>query len=154
VLESVVTCAIKLDRKIKEDERTLKFLKGQLITEASLHPTEHTATEGGGVSWTATANDGSIARVTFPADSLKDKIDPTTKDGAKLIARFTVNCTNAARRLKKYFRREIVYKPLEDFRARVETDFIPSTAASLIKACEKDTEPKVSFETAKTPEAK
>ena len=153
-LESVVTAAVKLDRQIKADEKRLKELKGQLITEATLHTKEHTATDGGGVSWTATANDGSIARVTFPADSLKDKIDPTTKDGLKLVARFTKGATNTARKLKKYFLRQIVLKPREDFRALVEQDFAPAVAASLIAACEKDTETKVSFETAKTPEGK
>ena len=154
VLESIVTSSIKLDSQIKADEKRLKELKGQLITEATLHKKEHTPTDGGGVSWTAKANDGSIARVTFPADSLKDKIDPTTQDGLKLVARFTKGASNAARKLKRYFTRQIILKPREDFRALVEQDFPPAIAEKLIAACEKDTDTKVSFETAKTPEAK
>ena len=134
VLESVVAAAIKLDRQIKDDTARLKALKGQLITEATLHPAAHTPTDGGGVSWIARANDGSLARVTFPADALKDKIDPDSKDGAKIVARFAKGAATAvavARRIRRYFERRIVLLPREDFRALVEQDFPPAVAAKL-----------------------
>jgi len=151
VLESIIAEAIALDRQIKDDTKRLKSLKSQLIVEASFHADAHVPTDGGGSSWVVKANTGEIVRVTFPGHSLKDKIDPTTKEGSKLIARFVDGATNAARKLKRYFRRDIIYRPLDDFRARVEQDFPPKKAESLISACEKDSDPTVSFETASKP---
>jgi hypothetical protein len=141
VLEALVASAVALDRKVKEDTKRLNKLKGQLILEASLHPADQIATDGGGTSWTAKANNGELARVTFPADKLRDRIDPATPVGAKVLGL-------VGRTWQRFFRREIVFKPLDDFRDRVETAYPPKAAARLIKACETDSKPSVSFETA------
>ena len=145
VLESLVDAAVKLDRQIKDDTRRLRDLKAQLMIEASLHPADHTATEGGGSSWTFTGRTGNIARVTFPASKLKERIDPSSKDGAKILKL-------VGRNWPRYFRRLILFSPLDDFRDRVETMLDYRDARKLINACETDSDPKVSFETAEVPE--
>jgi len=147
VIASIVDAAIKLDREIKDNTKRLNELKGQLITESTLHPEQHLATDGGGVSWIAKSSNGDLARVTFPADKLKDRIDPGTDAGAKLLAM-------VGRGWQRFFRREVVFKPLEDFRARVESAFDTKFAARLIKACESDSKPAVSFETATNQETR
>jgi len=148
-LQDLLDDAVKAKRKASTSAEELKRISGLLIGVASERPWEHRATDGGGVSWELKASDGSLVRVTFPADGLKDKIDPTTKEGQKLIARFVDGAGNAARKLKKYFTRRVVYSPLEDFRARVENDFPPKKAESLIASCEKDSAPTVGFELVK-----
>lgn len=144
VLESVVDAAIKLDRQIKDDTRRLKHLKAQLMLEASLRPADHTATENGGTSWTFRGTNGDLARVTFPAPQLRSSFDPENKTHAKILAKF-------GDVVARFFGKRVVYKPLDDFRARVETEFPPARAAKLIAACETESDPKVSFETAQTP---
>jgi hypothetical protein len=141
--------ALKLDQRIKRDQADLKKLKGLLIAEAAERPGEQLATEGGGTRLDVPLPGGELVRVTFPADALKDKIDPASKEGAKILERFVNGSKHAARTLRRYFSRQVVYRPLDDFRERVEQDFPPKVAESLIARCEKDSDPSVSFETAK-----
>jgi hypothetical protein len=147
VLESLVDAAVKLDRQIKDDTRRLRDLKAQLMVEASLHPADHGTTEGGGSSWTFTGRSGNIVRVIFPAPQLRSSFDPENKTHAKILAKF-------GDLLGKLFGKRVVYKPLDDFRARVEMELPPARAAKLIAACETESDPKVTFETAESLEAK
>ena len=75
ILKSLVTEAVSLDREINEKTDRLKELKAELVAEARSRESELASTDGGGRRWTAEGSDGCIARVTFPAPTLKAKID-------------------------------------------------------------------------------
>jgi hypothetical protein len=140
-LENLVTEAVSLDREIREQQARLKQLKGDLIGEACRQRLENlTPTDGDGWSWTCEGRDGCIARVTMPGRALKAAIDPATKAGEKLLARF-------GDAVKKLFTKHVVYKPVSEFRALVEQDWPPAQATKLIEACESERPPAVSFET-------
>jgi hypothetical protein len=139
--QAIVDEAVRLDRQITEKKKRLAELKADLITMAVKAPDdERLATEGGGWTWVLEGEDENVAVVTLPGPSLRTAIDPSTKIGAKILDRF-----GPARR--HCFHRRVIYAPLEDFRARVEQEFPPAQAQKLIEACEKETEPRVSFET-------
>lgn len=140
-IATIVAEAVALDRELKDKTKRLKELKAYLVTEALSRPlAEHVATDGGGTSWIATGNDGCIARVTFPGPQLKSSIDPATKSGYKLLAKF-------GDAVRKLFDKHVVYKPVDDFRALVEQEFTPRQAEKLIAECESERAPSVSFET-------
>ena len=73
ILKSLVTEAVSLDREINEKSDRLKELKAELVAEARSRESELASTDGGGRRWTAEGSDGCIARVTFPAPTLKAK---------------------------------------------------------------------------------
>ena len=75
ILKNLVTEAVSLDREINEKANQLKELKAQLVAEARGREGELARTDGGGTRWTAEGSDGSIARVNFPAPTLKSKVD-------------------------------------------------------------------------------
>ena len=75
ILKNLVTEAVSLDREINEKAKQLKELKAQLVAEARGREDELARTDGGGTRWTAEGSDGSIARVNFPAPTLKSKVD-------------------------------------------------------------------------------
>ena len=75
MLKSLVTEAVSLDREINEKIDRLKELKAELIAEARSREGELASTDSGGRRWTAEGSDGCIARVNFPAPTLKAKID-------------------------------------------------------------------------------
>ena len=66
---------VSLDREINEKTERLKQIKAGLVAEARSREDELIPTEGGGTRWTAEGGDGCIARVNFPAPTLKAKID-------------------------------------------------------------------------------
>jgi hypothetical protein len=74
-LQNLVTEAVSLDREISEQAERLKEIKAQLVEAAREREDELTPTDGGGFRWTAEGKDGCIARVNFPAPSLKSKIE-------------------------------------------------------------------------------
>lgn len=141
-IAKIVDATIAKDRERLKVDRELNLYKGQLIDLGGdpLRSKQLVPTEGGGNSWRAAGTDGNFAVVTFPGESLKGAIDPATKDGKKILKRFGHDW-------KKFFRRAIRFVPHEDFRARVETAYPPAVAQKLINLCEKDSEPRVSFET-------
>lgn len=63
------------DREISEQTDRLKEIKAQLVEAAREREDEIIPTDGGGLRWTAEGRDGCIARVNFPAPSLKSKIE-------------------------------------------------------------------------------
>ena len=97
-------------------------------------------TDGGSLRWTAEGNGGCIARVNFPAPSLKSKIEGEGKaiEKIKQLAG-AVFC--------RLFIPTIRFKPVEDFRDEAKTLLAKAEANKLIKLCQTDSAPRVSFET-------
>lgn len=143
-LEQLVTEAVVLDRLIAERSARLKEIKVELIAEAKNRPDACTETEGGGKAWSAFDIDGNIARVNFPAPTLKSGIDGE----GKTIERIR----NAAGRFfASLFDQAPKYVPVENFRAEAEK-LLGKDAKKLIKLCSTDSSPRVSFETKEKPE--
>lgn len=138
-LSVLVTESVQLDRKIAELTDHLKRLKAALITEAESRQEEHVPTDGGGASWTAEGSDGCIARVTFPGPSLKSKIDGEGKAIEKIKAA-------AGKLFDRLFRPAVSYRPVENFRAEVES-LMGKGAPKLVRLVESESSPKVAFET-------
>jgi len=143
-LRQRVNLMIGLDREIKEKTSLLNSLKAEIITAAPREETDENweKTPGGGCSWRIDADLG-IARVTFPADRLKDKIDPHTKDGEKLWRRLT------PRQVAALFELVTIWRPVASFRETL-VEVIPDgrERKAVLRACESDSKPTVSFETA------
>lgn len=140
-LQRTVAEAIAVDRQIRDLEVTLKSLKAELVSEAASRPDEHTNTDNGGTSWTAGAEDVGIVRVTFPAPSLKSRIDGEAKGFDKVKAA-------AGSAFDRLFRPVLAYRPVDKFRAEAEA-VLGRQAAKLVRLCETEGTPKVQFETKK-----
>jgi hypothetical protein len=140
MLKSLVTEAVSLDREINEKAERLKELKAALAAEAQTRKTELTQTDGGGSRWTAEGRDGCIARVNFPAPSLKGKIDAE----GKTIVRIKQIAGSVFSRL---FVPTLSYKPVEGFRTEAAALLPKAEANRLTKLCQSASAPRVSFET-------
>lgn len=140
-LQNLVTEAVSLDREISEQTERLKEIKAQLVEVAREREDELVPTDGGGLRWTAEGNDGCIARVNFPAPSLKSKIEGEGKviEKIKQIAGAVFS---------RLFVPTISFKPVENFREEARTLLAKSEATKLIKLCQTESAPRVSFETA------
>ena len=136
-IQALVTQAVLLDRELSEKGDQLKELKSQLVEAARKNPKQFTTTDGGGCRWTATGDDGSVARVNFPAPALKAKIDGEGKTIEKI--------KEVAGRL---FTPSVNFKPVADFREEVLALLPKTEATKLIKLCQTESAPRVSFETA------
>lgn len=139
-IQNLVTQAVSLDREISEQTERLKMLKAELVETAREHEDELTPTDGGGLRWTAEGHDGCIARVNFPAPSLKSKIEGEGKviDKIKLLAGAVFN---------RLFIPTISFKTAENFRDEVKALLAKGEATKLIKLCQTESVPRVSFET-------
>jgi hypothetical protein len=140
-LKNLVTEAVTLDREINEKAERLKAIKTKLVETARVHDHELLPTEGGGSRWTVEGHDGCIARVNFPAPSLKAKIDGEGKAIEKIKKLAGVL-------FSKLFVPTISFKPVANFRDEVSAMLAKADATKLIKLCQSDTTPRVSFETA------
>lgn len=140
-LQNLVTEAVSLDRKIAEQTERLKEFKAQLVEAARERQDELTPTDGGGLRWTADGSDGCIARVNFPAPALKSKIDGEGKTICK-IKQF------AGAFFSRLFVPTISFKPVENFRDEAKALLAKGDATKLIKFCQTESAPRVSFETA------
>lgn len=138
-LRSTVTEAVALDREISEKTARLKELKADLVTEASGRTEEHTATDGGGSSWTAEGNDGCVVRVTFPAPKLKATIAGEGSAIEKVRAA-------AGKFFHALFTQVPAYKPVANFRETADK-IMGKDARKLVKLCESASAPSVAFET-------
>lgn len=140
MLKNLVTEAVSLDREINEKADRLKELKLALVVEARSREDELALTDGGGTRWTAEGSDGCIARVNFPAPTLKGKIDGEGKaiEKIKQLAGSVFN---------RLFTPAISYKPVEGFREEAATLLPKADAKKLIKLCQSASAPRVSFET-------
>jgi hypothetical protein len=140
-LQNIVTEAVRLDREISEQTERLKALKAQLVEAAGEHENELAPTDGGGLRWTAEGKDGCIARVNFPAPSLKSKIEGEGK-GIEKIKQL------AGTVFSRLFIPTISFKPVENFREEANALLAKTEATKLIKLCQTESAPRVSFETA------
>ena len=138
-LRNLVTEAVSLDREIAAKTERLKVLKADLVSEAGTRPDEYTGTAGGGHSWLAEGADGCVARVTFPAPKLK----ATIAGDSSAIEKVRKLAGSAFARL---FNQVPAYKPVAGFRDEAEA-LLGKDARKLIKACETNSSPTVSFET-------
>ena len=115
-------------------------MDGGLVGAAREHEDELTPTDGGGPHWTAGGNDGCIARVNFPAPSLKSKIDGEGKPIEKVKQL-------AGAVFSRLFIPTITFKPVENFRDEARALLAKTEANKLIKLCQTESAPRVSFET-------
>ena len=139
-LQNLVTEAVSLDRKISEQTERLKELKADLVDAAHEREDEHTPTDGGGQRWTVEGTDGCIARVNFPAPTMKSKIEGEGKAIEKIKQL-------AGSAFSKLFVPAITFKPIEDFREEARALLVKADANKLIKLCQTESAPRVSFET-------
>jgi hypothetical protein len=140
-LKNLVTEAVTLDREINEKAERLKAIKAKLVETARVNDHELLPTEGGGTRWTVEGHDGCVARVNFSAPSLKAKIDGEGKAIEKIK-----KLAGAA--FIKLFVPTISFKPVANFRNEASALLEKADANKLIKLCQSDTTPRVSFETA------
>ncbi len=139
-LKILVKQAVDLDREIEEKQAKLKEIKSTLVAEANSRPEEHTETEGGGSSWTAEGSDGCICRVSFPAETLKDKIAGEGKGIEKIKEA-------AGKFFTRLFLPSVNYTLAPNFRDEAKL-LLGAASNKLIKLCQKESSPRVSFETA------
>jgi hypothetical protein len=140
-IQNLVTEAVSLDREISDQTERLKEIKAQLVEAAREREDELVPTDGGGLRWTAEGNDGCIARVNFPAPSLKSKIDGEGKPIEKIRQL-------AGAVFSRLFIPTITFKPVENFRDEARALLAKTEANKLIKLCQSESAPRVSFETA------
>ena len=138
----MVDDAVALHREIATKSEQLKALKANLVQQARLNPEALVATESGGKRWSATGSDGCIARVSFPAAALISEIE---SDG-EVTKQIQAIVGNHFRRL---FTTVKFYQLIDDFRAQVGALLPKRKAEALLKLCEAESAPRVSFETAK-----
>lgn len=138
-LRQLVRDAVVLDREIAEKTEQLKQMKADLVAEAGSRPESHVPTDGGGASWTAEGADGCVARVTFPAPSLKSRVDGE----GKCIEKVRAAC---GRLFDQLFRPAVVYRPVEGFRDQARS-LLGGGAGKVIRLLESKSSPSVSFET-------
>ncbi len=139
-LQNLVTEAVSLNREIAEQMERLKALKAMLVEAARERTHEHSPTEGGGQRWTAEGTDGCIARVNFPAPTMKSKIEGEGKAIEKIKE-------IAGKAFARLFQPTISYKPIENFREETKALLEKTDAGKLIKLCQTESAPRVSFET-------
>lgn len=138
-LAKLVSESVDLDRQIQDLTEQLKERKELLVIEATSRQDEHAPTENGGTSWTATAADGSVARVMFPAPSLKSKIDAEAKGFNKVKEA-------AGKVFDSLFKPTVTWRLIAGFRDEA-TKLLGKEAPKLIRLCQTESTPKVAFET-------
>ena len=138
-LMKLVAEGVDVDRQIRELTNRRKAIKDALVFEAESRTEELQPTEGGGKSLRFVGNDGCAANVVFPSPSLKSKIEGVGKTIEKVMAA-------AGRHFQELFQQVPAWKPMDGFRDRAE-QLLGRDARKLIKLCEVDSQPSVSFET-------
>jgi len=139
-LKTIVREAVELDREIQRMAERLKELKSLLVKEACGREEDHEEADGGGTRWVAEGDNECIARVNFPAPTLKSKIDADSKDYAKLSERL-------GRLKEKLLQPVLAYRPVADFREQIQLHFSKPDARAIITLAETKSAPRVSFET-------
>lgn len=132
-----------LNREIAAKTERLKEIKALLVAEARAHKQDCTATDGGGLRWTATSTDGCVARVNLPAPALKSKFEEEDKVITSIRA-------VAGASFGHLFTSAVVYKPVENFRGEVATLLGKAEGKKLLKLCLGESAPRVSFEATQT----
>jgi hypothetical protein len=137
-IKTIVSEAIALDRQIVEMNRDLAALKSVLVAEAKSRNDNHSPTDGGGRSWTAEDHEGNIARVTFPAPTLKSSVNGEGKTIEKIR-------DAAGQWFSRLFQQAPKYVPTPEFREQAEA-LLGRAAGKLIKLMTSESAPRVSFE--------
>ncbi|MBA3352074.1 MAG: hypothetical protein H0U23_06555 [Blastocatellia bacterium] len=142
-LRRLVNEAVLLHRDIAIRTDRLKTLKADLVREARQHEHEFTPTDKGGTRWTATGNNGCIARVNFPASALVSHIDSESETFDEVLGL-------AGESLDRLFASVYYLRPVPEFREQAVAALPNADAAKLIELCQTSCAPRVSFETAPT----
>jgi hypothetical protein len=143
-LKTIVDNAVALHREIAAKSEQLKALKAELVKEALRHPKALVGTESGGKRWTTKGSDGCLARVNFPAPALVSEIEgqgPLAKELHEI----------AGDKFRRLFSTVKVYQLAENFRAEAKANLPEAKAEALVKLCENQSAPRVSFEAASQP---
>lgn len=139
-LKQLVGEALCLDREIEALKEQLAEKKKLLVAEARSREDEHEPGDGEGTRWTAEDGEGNVARVSFPAPSLKAKIDGEGKAIEKVREA-------AGRHFERLFRPVLGYAPCDEFRTEAADLLGGAAAKKLIKLCTSESAARVSFET-------
>ena len=145
-LQALVDDAVTLHREIAKKSEQLKALKAGLVQQARLNPDQIEATESGGQRWAAKGSDGCIARVSFPASALISEVEAESDLASQLQA-------IAGGAFRRLFKAVKVFQPAENFRLEAASRLSAAKTKALMKLCEKDGAPRVSFEAASQPAA-
>jgi hypothetical protein len=141
-IQKLVDDAVALHREIAEKSEAFKNLKARLVQQARLQPESLVPTETGGKRWTAEGSDGCVARVNFPAPGLVSELEEDSEKMPEIRAL-------AGDSFRRLFGIVKLFQPVEHFRAKASVLLPVPKAEALIKLCENDISPRVSFETAK-----
>lgn len=137
-LSALVADLIRINRERAAKDQEFADKRKLLFLEAKERKAEFVKTDGGGFSWTAVSEDGSIARITFPARKLKGSISEGSdafEDIEKLVSDLSV-----------LFDEGTTYKPCANFRELAVKVLGDTNGKKLIKLCESKSEPTLSFE--------
>lgn len=149
----LVSAAVKLDRTIKEQQKTLACLKERLVTEGEADA-KKAEVKTPGTTWNYTGPCGNRASVAFPEDKLIGAFwiangkcfRKRTRDDGRYE---TVEMANvkeiAGVNFKKLFFQ--MYKPAKAFRELLKALATPKEQEELTEACQEPSSPRVSFET-------
>ena len=141
-LKNLVDKAFALHREIAAKSEELRKCKTLLVLEAQINPQYLEETENGGSRWIARGNTGALARINFPAPGIVSEVAAGSKK-AEAISGI------AGEKFRRLFKSVTAFQPVGEFRERVE-DLLPHQAAEkLIRLCEVEITPRVSFELAK-----
>ena len=138
----MVDGAVALHREIATKSEQLKQIKASLVEQARLHPDSIIPTRSGGKRWTAKGSDGCVARVSFPAAALISEFEAESTIEKQVHSVVGDN-------FRKLFRAVKLYQPVDGFRDRAAALLSSAQAQALLKFCENESTPRVSFETAK-----
>ena len=138
----MVDDAVALHREIATKSEQLKLIKASLVEQARLNPDSIISTRSGGKRWTAKGSDGCVARVNLPAPALVSEIEADSTIEKQIQSVVGDN-------FRKLFKAVKLYQPVDGFRDRVAALLSTAKAQALLKLCENESAPRVSFETAK-----
>jgi hypothetical protein len=138
----MVDDAVALHREIATKSEQLKQIKARLVEQARLNPDSIISTHSGGKRWTAKGSDGCVARVNFPAPALVSEIEAESTIEKQIQSVVGDN-------FRKLFKAVKLYQPVDGFRDRVAALLSTAKAQALLKLCENESAPRVSFETVK-----
>ena len=138
----MVDDAVALHREIATKSEQLKLIKASLVEQARLNPDSIISTRSGGKRWTAEGSDGCVARVNFPAPALVSEIEADSTIEKQIQSVVGDN-------FRKLFKAVKLYQPIDGFRDRAGALLSTAKAKALLKLCENESAPRVSFETTK-----
>lgn len=145
----VVSAAVRLDRKIKEDTAFLDTLKLRLIHEGEADA-KGQEMKTPGTTWNYTGACGNRASVVFPADKVIGMFWVSKGRCFRKKGKETIEMANLKKMAGEHFKKLFfgMFKPCKAFRELVKVLLPPGKQEEMIAACEEPSSPRVSFETA------